>query len=269
MNEVDVFSIQNERELYPVGWIHVHLYLCSLLNVLICLGFAIMSCMRACFTDSSFSGLFHVISRFAYPLLVSGTLKFLSNNIFKILFPLYLHIHTRFEVSIISFFIKVMVPEAFAIVVAPTDSSRFLLPKPVLTRYHVVDYERSYWFFCRSYGIFKLTDPGGMEVLRGCSETGFHPHKEPEDGKPVYEQCSNVYKNSNLRFEIFDLRWGKVSNPSVGGNISGKKGSSLIHCELKRYQFKKTINLTGTVYFFLSKKSCLYWGYMNTKSVIL
>jgi STAM-binding protein len=74
-----------------------------------------------------------------------------------------------------------MVPEAFAIVVAPTDSSK-------------------------SYGIFKLTDPGGMEVLRGCSETGFHPHKEPEDGNPVYEHCSNVYKNSNLRFEIFDLR---------------------------------------------------------------
>ncbi|KAL0794560.1 hypothetical protein Bca101_065937 [Brassica carinata] len=97
MNEVDVFSIQNERELYPVGWIHV------------------------------------------------------------------------------------MVPEAFAIVVAPTDSSR-------------------------SYGIFKLTDPGGMEILRDCSETGFHPHKEPEDGNPVYEHCSNVYKNSNLRFEIFDLR---------------------------------------------------------------
>ncbi|KAL0694457.1 hypothetical protein Bca4012_061637 [Brassica carinata] len=75
----------------------------------------------------------------------------------------------------------VMVPEAFAIVVAPTDSSR-------------------------SYGIFKLTDPGGMEILRDCSETGFHPHKEPEDGNPVYEHCSNVYKNSNLRFEIFDLR---------------------------------------------------------------
>lgn len=27
MNEVEVFSIQNERELYPVGWIHVHISL--------------------------------------------------------------------------------------------------------------------------------------------------------------------------------------------------------------------------------------------------
>ncbi|KAH0921219.1 hypothetical protein HID58_021237 [Brassica napus] len=118
MNEVDVFSIQNERELYPVGWIHTHP-------------------SQGCFMSS-------------------------------------VDLHTHYSY-------QVMVPEAFAIVVAPTDSSR-------------------------SYGIFKLTDPGGMEILRGCSETGFHPHKEPEDGNPVYEQCSNVYKNSNLRFEIFDLR---------------------------------------------------------------
>jgi len=27
MNEVEVFSIQNERELYPVGWIHVYISL--------------------------------------------------------------------------------------------------------------------------------------------------------------------------------------------------------------------------------------------------
>ncbi|KAG7596563.1 JAB1/MPN/MOV34 metalloenzyme domain [Arabidopsis suecica] len=118
MNEVEVFSIQNERELYPVGWIHTHP-------------------SQGCFMSS-------------------------------------VDLHTHYSY-------QVMVPEAFAIVVAPTDSSK-------------------------SYGIFKLTDPGGMEVLRGCSETGFHPHKEPEDGNPVYEHCSNVYKNSNLRFEIFDLR---------------------------------------------------------------
>ncbi|CAA7020745.1 unnamed protein product [Microthlaspi erraticum] len=111
MNEVDVFSIQNERELYPVGWIHTHP-------------------SQGCFMSS-------------------------------------VDLHTHFSY-------QVMVPEAFAIVVAPTDSSM-------------------------SYGIFKLTDPGGMEVLRGCSETGFHTHKEPEDGNPVYEQCSNVFRNSNLR----------------------------------------------------------------------
>lgn len=58
----------------------------------------------------------------------------------------------------------------------------------------------------RSYGMFRLSDPGGMSVLKECQETGFHTHKEVEDGSPIYEHCSNVYTNSNLRFEIFDLR---------------------------------------------------------------
>ncbi|KAK4263220.1 hypothetical protein QN277_028665 [Acacia crassicarpa] len=76
---------------------------------------------------------------------------------------------------------QVMVPEAFAIVLAPTDTSR-------------------------SCGLFRITDPDGMSILQGCPETGFHPHKDPDNGSPMYERCSNVYKNSNLRFEIFDLR---------------------------------------------------------------
>ncbi|XP_028801793.1 AMSH-like ubiquitin thioesterase 2 isoform X2 [Neltuma alba] len=76
---------------------------------------------------------------------------------------------------------QVMVPEAFAIVLAPKDTSR-------------------------SCGLFRITDPDGMSILKCCPETGFHPHKDPDNGSPTYEQCSNVYKNSNLRFEIFDLR---------------------------------------------------------------
>jgi STAM-binding protein len=59
---------------------------------------------------------------------------------------------------------------------------------------------------CRSYGIFRLSDPGGMSVLKECEESGFHPHGEPADGSPIYEHCANVYTNTNLRFEIFDLR---------------------------------------------------------------
>ncbi|XP_027360920.1 AMSH-like ubiquitin thioesterase 2 isoform X2 [Abrus precatorius] len=76
---------------------------------------------------------------------------------------------------------QAMIAEAFAIVLAPKDTSR-------------------------SCGLFRLTDPEGMNILKNCHETGFHPHKEPDNGNPVYEHCSNVYKNSNLRFEIFDLR---------------------------------------------------------------
>ncbi|KAL5826734.1 hypothetical protein ACOSQ3_018571 [Xanthoceras sorbifolium] len=118
INEEDVFAIQNERSLFPVGWIHTHP-------------------SQSCFLSS-------------------------------------VDLHTHYSY-------QVMVPEAFAIVVAPTDSSR-------------------------SHGIFRLTDPGGMSVLKECQERGFHTHSETADGSPIYEHCSNVYKNSNLRFEIFDLR---------------------------------------------------------------
>ncbi|KAM0923500.1 hypothetical protein ACQ4PT_005487 [Festuca glaucescens] len=78
---------------------------------------------------------------------------------------------------------QVMLPEAVAIVAAPIDPTR-------------------------SYGIFRLTDPGGMDVLRECSESGFHTHRETTDGGPIYETCSRVHFNPNLRFEIVDLRSG-------------------------------------------------------------
>ncbi|KAL8142398.1 hypothetical protein V2J09_015430 [Rumex salicifolius] len=76
---------------------------------------------------------------------------------------------------------QVMVPEAIAIVVAPTDKSR-------------------------SDGIFRISDPSGMAILKDCQESGFHPHEEPSDGSSIYELCSHIYINPNLRFEIFDLR---------------------------------------------------------------
>ncbi|KAG6654534.1 hypothetical protein CIPAW_05G151500 [Carya illinoinensis] len=118
INEEEVFAIQNEQSLFPVGWIHTHP-------------------SQTCFLSS-------------------------------------VDVHTQYSY-------QVMVPEAFAIVMAPTDTSR-------------------------SYGIFRLSDPGGMSVLKECQETGFHPHKDLADGSTIYEDCSSVYKNSNLRFEIFDLR---------------------------------------------------------------
>nr|XP_048322494.1 AMSH-like ubiquitin thioesterase 2 isoform X3 [Ziziphus jujuba var. spinosa] len=118
INDEEIFAIQNERSLIPVGWIHTHP-------------------SQSCFLSS-------------------------------------VDLHTQYSY-------QVMVPEAFAIVMAPTDTSR-------------------------SNGIFRLSDPGGMSVLRECQEQGFHSHKETANGSPIYEHCSNVYKNSNLRFEIFDLR---------------------------------------------------------------
>ncbi|XP_044480711.1 AMSH-like ubiquitin thioesterase 2 isoform X2 [Mangifera indica] len=136
VNEEEVFAIQNERSLFPVGWIH-----------------------KTASTEMN-SSVFFISVFQTHP----SQSCFMSS----------VDLHTQYSY-------QAMVPEAFAIVVAPTDSSR-------------------------SSGIFRLTDPCGMSVLKNCQEDGFHPHKEPADGCPIYENCSNVYTNSNLRFEIFDLR---------------------------------------------------------------
>jgi hypothetical protein len=64
----------------------------------------------------------------------------------------------------------------------------------------------SYIWVYRKHGIFHLTDPSGMSVMHDCQETGFHPHEEPLDGNPIYEHCSHVYMNTNVKFELIDLR---------------------------------------------------------------
>lgn len=77
---------------------------------------------------------------------------------------------------------QIMLPEAVAIVMAPTDTSS-------------------------PHGIFHLSDPGGVSVIRNCQQRGFHPHEEPEDGSPLYEHCSHVFMNAKLQFDVVDLRW--------------------------------------------------------------
>ncbi|KAE8124909.1 hypothetical protein FH972_019752 [Carpinus fangiana] len=76
---------------------------------------------------------------------------------------------------------QIMLPEAVAIVMAPRDGSR-------------------------KHGIFRLTTPGGMSVIRHCQQRGFHPHSEPPDGGPIYKSCTDVYMNPNLKFDVIDLR---------------------------------------------------------------
>lgn len=60
---------------------------------------------------------------------------------------------------------------------------------------------------CSPHGIFHLSDPGGVSVIRNCQQRGFHPHEEPEDGSPLYEHCSHVFMNAKLQFDVVDLRW--------------------------------------------------------------
>ncbi|KAK0587167.1 hypothetical protein LWI29_018561 [Acer saccharum] len=76
---------------------------------------------------------------------------------------------------------QIMLPESVAIVMAPRDSSR-------------------------KHGIFRLTTPGGMSVIRQCQNRGFHPHDPPPDGGPIYNTCTDVYMNPNLKVDIIDLR---------------------------------------------------------------
>lgn len=63
---------------------------------------------------------------------------------------------------------------------------------------------------CRTHGIFRLTTPGGMSVIRKCPHRGFHPHENPPDGGRIYDQCSDVYMNPNLRFDVVDFRWSTL-----------------------------------------------------------
>lgn len=83
-------------------------------------------------------------------------------------------VHTQYSYQI-------MLPEAIAIVMAPRDSSR-------------------------THGIFRLTNPGGMTVIRQCPRRGFHPHDPPPDGSPIYKHCADVYMDSKLKFDVIDLR---------------------------------------------------------------
>lgn len=58
----------------------------------------------------------------------------------------------------------------------------------------------------RNHGIFRLTTPGGMSVIKQCDQRGFHPHNQPPDGGPIYDTCTDVYMNPDLKFDVIDLR---------------------------------------------------------------
>ncbi|KAF3438576.1 hypothetical protein FNV43_RR21339 [Rhamnella rubrinervis] len=75
---------------------------------------------------------------------------------------------------------QIMLPESVAIVMAPRDT--------------------------RKHGIFRLTTPGGMSIIRQCQQRGFHPHNQPPDGGPLYKACTDVYMNPSLNFDVIDLR---------------------------------------------------------------
>lgn len=76
---------------------------------------------------------------------------------------------------------QIMLPESIAIVVAPKSNPNF--------------------------GIFRLSDPYGINLITNCARRGFHPHSE--DG--LYDICSrtnggHVVVKRNLPLEVTDIR---------------------------------------------------------------
>lgn len=58
---------------------------------------------------------------------------------------------------------------------------------------------------CR-WGVFRLTDPPGMQAVRACQKPGiFHPHEESN----IYTDAlrpGHVFEAEGLEFTIVDLR---------------------------------------------------------------
>lgn len=76
---------------------------------------------------------------------------------------------------------QTMLDEAVAIVMAPSQSRNQM-------------------------GVFRLTTPGGLSLVQQCELRGFHAHPPTDTKQPLYEECSNVYLNERIGYEVIDLR---------------------------------------------------------------
>lgn len=76
---------------------------------------------------------------------------------------------------------QTMLDEAVAIVMAPSDRAK-------------------------KCGIFRLTTPGGLQLVQKCDRRGFHMHPETSTGQELYELCGHVYLNDRVKHEVVDLR---------------------------------------------------------------
>eukprot|EP01023_Acetabularia_acetabulum_P066322 TRINITY_DN8944_c0_g1_i1.p1 TRINITY_DN8944_c0_g1~~TRINITY_DN8944_c0_g1_i1.p1 ORF type:complete len:548 (-),score=86.01 TRINITY_DN8944_c0_g1_i1:393-1949(-) len=72
-------------------------------------------------------------------------------------------------------------PEAIGIVMAPQDSNR-------------------------KCGIFRLSTPGGLELVQKCKMSGFHMHPSTSTGQRLYEDAGHVYLNPRIKHSYVDLR---------------------------------------------------------------
>ena len=55
-------------------------------------------------------------------------------------------------------------------------------------------------------GLFRLSTPGGLQLVQKCSQRGFHAHPRTETGQELYELCGHVFLNPQLKHDVVDLR---------------------------------------------------------------
>lgn len=101
----------------------------------------------------------------------------------------WIHTHPEFDCFLSSIDVhttlsyQLLLEEAIAIVMAPKDKKR-------------------------KCGVFRLSTPGGLELVKDCQERGFHQHGRTKTGQPVYEVSSHVYINPDMKVVVSDRRAG-------------------------------------------------------------
>ncbi|GMN56754.1 hypothetical protein TIFTF001_025870 [Ficus carica] len=198
-NEEEIFEVQDKRSLFPLGWIHEPLSFVKRIPIHQSRENLPANHFEKAPTTNSLESRMRSPTPTASPWLkTKASTSTLTSHLlehstvdqqFWIEPPSSAHpvthptqscfmssidVHTHYSYQI-------MLPESVAIVMAPRDTSR-------------------------NHGIFRLTTPGGMSVIRNCQQRGFHPHDPLPDGGPLYKTCTDVYMNPNLNFDVIDLR---------------------------------------------------------------
>lgn len=101
----------------------------------------------------------------------------------------WIHTHPEFDCFLSSIDVhttlsyQLLLEEAIAIVMAPKDRKR-------------------------KCGVFRLSTPGGLELVKDCKQRGFHQHGATKTGQDVYEVASHVYINPDMKVVVSDRRAG-------------------------------------------------------------
>lgn len=92
---------------------------------------------------------------------------------------------------------QIMMPESIAIVCAPSKN-----PSSVILKLSIASSTNQSY----SWGVFRLTDPPGLESILNCKKTGlFHPHAETN----LYTDAlrpGHVVEAEGMEFSVIDLR---------------------------------------------------------------